>query len=67
MEGKKSDLRMIEERNKGLEQDRAKYIKKFNKKKETYEKFTDRMKPMTELLKYKPEAGDGSNSSGRLS
>lgn len=58
---------MIEERNKGLEQDHAKNIKKFNKKKETYEKFTDRMKPMTELLKYKPEAGDGSNSSGRLS
>ncbi|KAG5039657.1 hypothetical protein JHK85_012133 [Glycine max] len=52
IEGKKSDLRMIEERNKGLEQDRAKYIKKFNKKKETYEKFTDRMKPMTELLLY---------------
>ena len=35
--------------------------------KERYDKVTDRMKPMTELLKYKPEAGDGSNSSGRLS
>ncbi|KHN14095.1 hypothetical protein glysoja_033322 [Glycine soja] len=67
MEGKKSDLRMIEERIKGLEHSRAKYIKKFNKKKERYDKVTDRMKPMTELLKYKPEAGDGSNSSGRLS
>ncbi|KAG4943188.1 hypothetical protein JHK84_047266 [Glycine max] len=63
MEGKKSDLRMIEERIKGLEHSRAKYIKKFNKKKERYDKVTDRMKPMTELLKYKPEAGDGSNSS----
>ncbi|KAH1248904.1 Protein DEFECTIVE IN MERISTEM SILENCING 3 [Glycine max] len=52
IEEKKSDLRMIEERNKGLEQDHAKNIKKFNKKKETYEKFTDRMKPMTELLLY---------------
>lgn len=52
MEGKKSDLRMIEERIKGLEHSRAKYIKKFNKKKERYDKVTDRMKPMTELLLY---------------
>ncbi|XP_027332090.1 structural maintenance of chromosomes flexible hinge domain-containing protein GMI1 [Abrus precatorius] len=63
---KKSDLRIIEQRIKELTSCREKCIKKFKIKEERYNKFMDRMEPMTELLKY-IEAGDEKNRIKELS
>nr|KYP35695.1 hypothetical protein KK1_043252 [Cajanus cajan] len=67
IEEKKSDLRSIDEKIRELIKYREKCIKKFKKKKERYDKYLDKMVPMEELLEYRPEAGDGSNTSDRLS